>query len=466
MKKNNWLLLFMIGLSQALLAQDSLAVLNSEQVLLLVKKYHPVARQAQIGVLQSDANVTLARGAFNPIIGGYLAQKNFSQIEYYNLTNAQITIPTWYGIELSGGIQELTGQRLNQEETNGKTSFAGISIPLAKNLIIDKRRAFLQQAKLYQTMAKAEQRALLNDILMGAMEQYWQWVNAYQSYVIMNNNLTINKTRLELVKKTFLNGERPAIDTIEAITQLQSFEYRRNEYWLAYQNAGLALSTYLWKSNNEPYYLPETVIPQTGWENEMNLTNFNLVLADLLTTAETNNPTLLQYKSKVDVSVVYKRLKFQELLPKIDLQYNHLNKDYAWNNEGLLLNNNYQYGIKFEMPLFLSEGRGEYKMARLNLESSKLNLNQKQQQVEIKVKQYYNEYVNLKKQITLQSAAYKNYTLLLKAEETRFFNGESSLFLINSRESKALEAQEKLIELKTKYYKAIYGLQWSAGLLQ
>lgn len=465
MKKNNWLLVFLFGLSQALLAQDSLSVLNSEQVLLLVKKYHPIARQAQIGVQQSNANITLARGAFNPIIGGYLAQKNFNQIEYYNFTNAQIIIPTWYGIELSGGIQDLTGQRLNQDETNGKTSYAGISLPLAKNLIIDKRRAFLQQAKLYQTMAKAEQRALLNDILMGAMEHYWQWVNAYQSYVIMNNNLSINKTRLELIKKTFINGERPAIDTIEAITQLQSFEYRKNEYWLAFQNAGLALSAYLWKSNNEPYYLPENVIPQTGWENEMNLTNFNLVLADLLNTAE-NNPTLVQYKSKIDVSVVDKRLKFQELLPKIDLSYNHLNKDYAWNNEGLLLNNNYQYGIKFEMPLFLSEGRGEYRMAKLKLEASKLDLNLKQQQVEIKVKQYFNEYVNLKKQIILQSAAYSNYTQLLKAEETRFFNGESSLFLINSRESKALEAQEKLIELKTKYYKTIYGLQWSAGLLQ
>lgn len=465
MKKNNWLLVFLFGLSQALLAQDSLSVLNSEQVLLLVKKYHPIARQAQIGVQQSNANITLARGAFNPIIGGYLAQKNFNQIEYYNFTNAQIIIPTWYGIELSGGIQDLTGQRLNQDETNGKTSYAGISLPLAKNLIIDKRRAFLQQAKLYQTMAKAEQRALLNDILMGAMEHYWQWVNAYQSYVIMNNNLSINKTRLELIKKTFINGERPAIDTIEAITQLQSFEYRKNEYWLAFQNAGLALSAYLWKSNNEPYYLPENVIPQTGWENEMNLANFNLVLADLLNTAE-NNPTIVQYKSKIDVSVVDKRLKFQELLPKIDLSYNHLNKDYAWNNEGLLLNNNYQYGIKFEMPLFLSEGRGEYRMAKLKLESSKLDLNLKQQQVEIKVKQYFNEYVNLKKQIILQSAAYSNYTQLLKAEETRFFNGESSLFLINSRESKALEAQEKLIELKTKYYKTIYGLQWSAGLLQ
>jgi outer membrane protein TolC len=466
MKKNNWLVVLLLGISQMLHAQDSLTVLNSEQLLLLVKKYHPVARQAQIGVIQADANITLARGAFNPIIGGYLAQKNFTQIEYYNLTSAEIKIPTWYGIELGAGIQDLTGQLLNPNETGGRTNFAGISVPLAKNLVIDKRRAFLRQAKLYQTMAKAEQRALLNDVLMGAMEQYWQWVNAYQAYMVMSNNVNVNQTRLQLIKKAYQNGERPAIDTIEAITQLQSFEYRKNQYLLEFQNSGLELSAYLWKTNNEPYYLPENIIPQGGWENETNLSNFNLVLNDLLSVAESSNPTLLQYKGKVDIMKIEKKLKFQELLPKLDVQYNHLNKDYAWNTEGLLLNNNYQYGVKFEMPLFLSEGRGAYKAAKFKLESSKLDLNIKQQQVEIKVKQYYNEYITLKKQIELQSAAYNNYNQLLKAEETRFFNGESSLFLINSRESKALEAQEKLIELKTKFFKTLYGLQWSAGLLQ
>ena len=50
-------------------------------------------------------------------------------------------------------------------------------------------------------------------------------------------------------------------------------------------------------------------------------------------------------------------------------------------------------------------------------------------------------------------------------EEVRFKNGESSLFLINSRENKALESLEKLIENKVKLYKTIFALQWSAGLL-
>ena len=45
------------------------------------------------------------------------------------------------------------------------------------------------------------------------------------------------------------------------------------------------------------------------------------------------------------------------------------------------------------------------------------------------------------------------------------FIQSNSLFLINSRENKALEALEKLIELKTKFAKTVYALQGSAGLL-
>jgi hypothetical protein len=36
---------------------------------------------------------------------------------------------------------------------------------------------------------------------------------------------------------------------------------------------------------------------------------------------------------------------------------------------------------------------------------------------------------------------------------------------VNSRESKVLEAAQKLAEIKTKYYKTVYSLQWAAGLL-
>ncbi len=459
-----FLLLFGVALNSH--AQDSLSTLNAEQVLQLVKRFHPISRQAVIGVEKAKADVTISRGAFNPVISHYIADKTFDGTNYYEQVSPAIKLPTWYGVELSAGTETLTGDRLDESTTKGTTNYVGISVPLAKNLAMDKRRAALRQAKLFHTMAKIDQRAMMNNLLMEAMDAYWHWVSAYQVYVVVKNNVDVNEKRIELVRKSFVNGERPAIDTTEALTQLMSFQYLRNNAWLEFQNAGLQLSAYLWKADYTPFQLPETIVPQSGWENETNISNFNLVLVDLLSVSAKNNPNLLVYDYKLNQLNIDKQLKFQELLPKIDLEYNRLGKDNALTSSGALLNDNYQYGIKFEMPLFLSQGRGAYRNAKLKIEETKLELARKQVSVDLKIKSYFNEYITLKNQIALQSANYNNYKSLLQAEEARFANGESSLFLINSRENKALEAFEKLVELKTKYFKTLYALQWSAGLLE
>ena len=81
------------------------------------------------------------------------------------------------------------------------------------------------------------------------------------------------------------------------------------------------------------------------------------------------------------------------------------------------------------------------------------------------IKNYFNELQTLRRQVMLQEKAYNNYLVLQRGEEIRFQAGESSLFLINARENKTLEALQKLQELKAKYYKTENALQWSAGLL-
>jgi outer membrane protein TolC len=214
--------------------------------------------------------------------------------------------------------------------------------------------------------------------------------------------------------------------------------------------------------------LPETVIPQNSWENEVAIQNFQTDLNDLLGVASTSHPELQLYDFKLDALQIEKRLKFQSLLPKADFTYNHLNKGYnVMSNEfsGLFFNNNYRYGLNFELPLRLSEGRGEYRKAKLKIKETSLNLSQKQLAIQIKIRSYHNEFTTLQTQLAIQNANFLSYQQLVRAEEIRFKNGESSLFLINSRESKALEAQEKLVEIKTKLFKTIYALQWSAGLL-
>ena len=446
--------------------QDSLQQLTLPQFLQIVKTYHPVAKQAKILVDKAAANLTMQKGAFDPVLTAGGNDKTFDGTVYYRNNQTQLNIPTWYGIEVQAGIEYITGNRNDPQETLGKTSFAGINIPLAKNLLMDKRRAALQQAKIMQQASEAEQKILLNDLLMDATEAYWQWVHSWLAYKTWQQLIDVNHRRYKLVVTAYKNGDRPAIDTIEALTQLQQFEYLQNEAFLNWQNAGVQLSGYLWKSDNNFYTLSATVIPAEKKEHLYDAVVFP-ELEQLVASAKNNHPELAGYQFKLNILQVERKLKFQELLPKLDLKYNQLGKGYdiASTTTKTLFDNNYKYGITFSMPLRLSAGRGEYKMTKLKIAETQLQQNQKQADVINKVKKYYNQLVNYKAQVALLQKNYTGYLQLQTGEETKFFNGESSLFLVNSRENKTQETLLKLIEVSVKYNKTAAGLQWAAGQL-
>jgi outer membrane protein TolC len=449
-------------ISCQLFAQDSLLTLHTDEFLIMVQKYHPIVKQAFIGVQTAQSNILAAKGNFDPVFSQYSSQKTIDGKNYYLYQSPQLTIPTWYGIELSGGMEFLNGSRLNPDQSLGQINYMGISIPLAKNLMMDKRRATLIQAKIFSQMAVQEQRNITNQIIVDAMSAYWNWVKTYRVYETVKQNLKVAEERQKLTKKGFEFGERPGIDTVEAASQQQYFSIIADAKWLEFQNATLELSAFLWSENNFPVQLPYRVIPSASLEG---IQEAQFSLSDLMDQAMKNHPELQMYTLKISALQVDKRLKFQGLLPKIDLQYNQLALNQATFFSAPLFENNFLYGLKLEIPLRFSEGRAEYQKAKLKIQDESLNQDQKKRSIEIKIKSYYNELTALRKQILTQEATNKNLFALVKAEESRFFNGESSLFLINSRENKALEAMEKLIDLKTKFAKTVYALQGSAGLL-
>lgn len=454
-------------LTKILFAQDSLKTLSEKQVMEIVKQFHPVAKQADIDIEKAKAEIITARGQFDPLLSTKLSNKTFDGTEYYNHFQPELVIPTWYGIEINAGLENLSGSRTDPQETLGRTSFAGITVPLAKNLLMDKRRAALQKAKIFKQLSEVERRTILNDLLLDAMKTYWQWVQQYQVMKVISNAVTVNEKRFGLVKIAFRQGDRPAIDTVEALAQLQSFKLMLYDAQLNFQNTGLELSVFLWNKNAEPVTLPESVVPDNAWK-KINITESSIpVLEDLVNTAKNNHPDLLQYNFKLDALDVEKKLRFQDLLPTVNFRYNQLGRGYniIKNTTAPLFENNYQYGISFGIPLRLSEGRGEYRKAKLQIQETTLQRIQKTVTVENKIRTYYNELLTLRNQVALQQQQYNNYLSLQRGEETRFFNGESSLFLVNNRENKTLEALQKLAELEAKYFKTLNGLYWAGGVL-
>ncbi len=463
----NGLILVWVFISSTIFAQDISRTLSAEQVMQIVKQYHPVAKQAAILIEKAKADILIAKGGFDPLVYNSNAQKTFDGINYYQYNRPELTIPTWFGVEVSAGLESLSGSRTDPTKTIGQTSYFGLSVPLAKNLLMDKRRAALKTAKIFRNASEVEQRNMLNNLLLDAMKSYWYWMQHYQVYKILNDGVLVNEKRVQLVKTAFQLGDRPAIDTTESLTQLQNLQVLRENAWMEFQNAGLELAVFLWQQNDVPALLPDDVIPADE-TLLLSLSNDSLpVLNELLEAATRNHPELLLYNFKLDALTVEKKLKFQELLPTVNFRYNQLGKGYdiLKTATGPLFENNFQYGLTVGIPLRLSEGRGEYRKAKLKITEAQLQQNLKQVQVQNKVKTYFIELVALKKQVQVQEDAYKNYLSLQRGEEIRFQAGESSLFLINARENKALEALQKLQELRTKFMITINQLQWAAGLL-
>ncbi len=431
---------------------------TEKDLLAVITKFHPVAQQANIDVKIAEASILSTRGGFDPLYTGEATRKVFGGTEYYDYRNNEFSIPTWYGIELYAGQENISGARLNPEKTSGSIMYLGISVQPLQNLLIDKRRAALFQAKNMKLLSEVEQRIVLNDLLKDGLYTYWDWWQKYYVLQVVNSALQNALKRFELVKTAFSLGERPAIDTIEAFTQVQSFEIRRAEVVQDLYRARLDLAAFLWTREGAQAELPEDVIPA---EEEHRA---SLELDEVLRFAEIH-PEVVQYDFRLRNLQIDKRFAFQSLLPDLKIRYNQSGYDLGKTIEGPWFRNNYRYGIDLSIPLRLSEARGEYLKSKLRIERTILDQKNKELQVLNKVRQFYQENMQVQKQLRLQEQLLANVTALQRGEEIKFDNGESTLFLLNAREQKRIETEQKLQELRARLQKAEVGLKWAAGML-
>lgn len=459
-------LLLISCLTKSIAQSNNPVVFSPQQFIEQVRQFHPVAKQAKIVVQKADAELLAAKGLFDPTAQLNAERKTFDGKNYFFYTNPEVKLPTWIGADFKAGLENNGGQFLNPEVTRSQSSYLGIEMPLARGLVMDKRRAAVEQARLFRSQSDQERLGIINDLLFDSYITYWEWAGAYQLYSIYSRFLEISRDRLRFVRIAFFNGDRSVMDTVEALTQVQNFEMLQANALMRFNNTRLELSNFLWEERDSAYIIPTNYVPDT--------TQFVMYqLADQLdnyvSRANQENPFLRMYDFKLDALEVERKLKFQSLLPYFNVKYNLLNQGYnVFRNfdAAALFTNNYKWGIDFKIPLFLREGRGDYRKAKLKIQETNLEVSNKRWQIENKVRFYYNEMTLLEKQLRITQQALNNYQILLRNETLRFENGESSLFLVNTRENKVMESMEKLVELRIKYYKSRYATEWAAGILR
>ena len=425
----------------------------------LVIQNHPVVKLAELEIDYAEAELLMARGAFDPKVRSSFDRKSIDGKDYYSEWIADLKVPVWGGIDFKAGREQNTGSRLNPELTSGVSTYAGFSVPLGRGLLIEERRNTLKQVRIYQDIAVAERQKLINKIIFSAAKDYWNWYLAFQVVNFNQEGLDLAQNRFEFVREQVRVGEKPGVDLVEAKITLQTRILNYQNALVDFRNSTLYLSNYLWGKNNEPLELSEDVMPPPLASIYVD----DALLQQLLSQARNNHPEIRKLILKNDQLVIQEQFQREMLKPQLDLNYNFINTSkYDLSELGVIRTNN-KIGVVFEMPLLLRKERGKLQQVRIKQLQIANDQRQLTREIINDVNASYNLLTNLRGLIELQTDVVKNQTFLLLAEQEKFKIGESSLFLINSRETKLIDQKIKAEELKAKYEKALAELVYSAG---
>ena len=426
--------------------------LSFKEYLGYVKKHHPLIKQANLKLSIGEASLLKSRGGFDPKIEIDYDRKKFKGTEYFDQLNTIFKIPTWFGVEFKANFEQNSGVYLNPNLTvpdDGLYS-AGVSFSLAQGLLINDRMATLKKAKVFIKQTKADKEMIVNDLIYKASLAYFKWFEASKELVIYTRFLDNAKIRFRGVKRNVELGEKAAIDSVEATITLKNRKLNLEIAKLKTRKAMFEASNYLWV-NSVPLEIQENIMPKKPTEETLsnsfffkNRTEEQNVLV--------NHPKIRSLEAKIDEIDIDRYLKKNKLLPKIDLQYNFLSSDV--NQLNTFKTANYKAFLNFSFPLFLRKERGDLKLAKLKLQEANFKLISTSLKIQNKINAIVSELYSLEKQNTLIDTIVTDYSLMLSAEERKFQLGESSLFLINSREQKLISAELKANSLMVKRLKA------------
>ncbi len=415
-----------------------------------VKKYHPLVKNANLEINKAQANMMIARGGFDPNIEVDFSKKQFKNNEYYSILNSSFKIPTWYGIDIKAGLDNSEGIYLNPENTlpnQGLTSL-GISVPLGQGLIINQRMADLRKAKVQIQLSQSERKIEAIGILFDASVAYFNWKKTFSEFQLYEEFIKNAQIRFEGIQSLIKQGDKPAIDSIEAGIIVKNRLLGIEESRLKLAKAKLELSNYLWLENNIPFELSDDLIPEINLELSIQETlKTNDLMNNQVSLSE--HPKINALQNKIEILNIDRKLKANMLLPKIDLGYSYLSEPSYINNYQF---KDYKVGMNFYFPLFLRKERGNLKLAKFKVQETEFLLKFEQLQLQNKINAQKIELKSYLKQIEIAKSISDDNNKMLKSEEKLFLFGESSLFIINTRENNLVTAKLSQIALENRYF--------------
>lgn len=446
MKKR--LMVFTLGVFPQLVCAQTDSVLFSHEQLWQLLPNHPMAQLALLQNAETRAIRLQAKGLFDPKLSYQRESKTFDGKNYFDLQKAGLSVATWPGIDFKANYKSTEGIFTNPENNLPQSGLIelGADVSLLRGLLFDNRRAALEQARIFKDANEAERRNLLNQLIGNAYSAYWQWSASFGRYRLLEQSLQNSLNQLALVKSSFLAGNAAAIDTVEALTRVQTRMMDFEKARLDLAKTRFVLSGFLWTTDSLPLLLEPTTKPTnliTHNQAFFTRDSLNLILRDL----DQIQPELLALNAELQNIGVMRKLALNNLLPQADLSYRWLSAgNDPLNTQAFDPNSNYMLGLSFDLPLFVRKERAYLSLNRIKQQETEWKLREKRNQLSYKIEAAYEGLVSYRRNSLTGAAGFNNYELLYNTELRKFTIGESTMFVVNARENALLNAGLKWIE--------------------
>ena len=371
-----------------------------------------------------------------------------------------VKIPTKYPVDFSLGYENNSGEFLNGDNdvpTNGLL-YGTISVSVLRGLLFDEQRFSITGSELLADKSKIEKELIVRDVIIKSLHTYVEWSTAYNELEITNEYLSRVTERHSLVKQLFENGDKPAIDTIESRINLNTATKTKIKAAENLLRKRQKINLLLWGASNEPIQLLESVVPQ-NISTVMELLQYETIA---ISQNWNNDPTIRKKQISIDQINLNNRLEREQLKPQLDLKLNTIHSlgdaDLAYSYNV----NDYKLGASLLIPLRNRKTKGQIRLNEALITQNRLDQNYYINELGNRYEMLTNAIALRQQSLDISLEKLDNSNLLYTAEQLKFELGESSVFLLNSRERKLLEAETeyiKSLKLLSANYTELYFLK-------
>ena len=424
--------------------------ISPEAVVSSSLQHFPQVIEAIQNVVENESDVVESEGSFDSRIkaGADMRSEGFYSGDAYKLS-VEKPLP-FLNSRVSVGKRQSYGSFPSYEgefetQTGGEV-FAGVSVSLLRNSLIDSNRYNIRWREQKAAQSKINLEQVRINVQTMALEAYWTWFIKGHENRVYQEILNLAEKRASKIAKRIKAGDLAKIYESENGQYIQKRKVQVLKSQLEFQESAFYLSLFLRDKNGAPRTLSEKDLPLVSEQTLARIVN----VKDIYQKAMAMNLDLQILASKEKQAELDIRMGTNDILPKADVSF-------EWNQDqgpgpNRLAGDENRIMLNVEIPLEFNRGLGKRRAGKAKAAKVKTKKKWALEKLRVRVRSLTIKINSFAEMFEVTKNEVKLAQKLAKAEQRKFSQGASDLILVNLREENMAQAQVSNLSTLLKYY--------------